>query len=164
MQPRHLMFSALAAALACNAATAAEIERTELTMAVSACQSALPVFDGVVRKRPLAVQNEGDSSTFITCGLEGVFGALPHSTYIGISLQNNGSAPATASCTLVDAGSGFASPTYLPVSRTISPGTSSEVTWIPEDAAFIYPAISCNVPPGVGIKYLARRFREEIGS
>src|SRR5690606_29277559 len=55
MQPGYLLPAALAATLAFNApAGAATIERTEIMMAVSACQSALPVFDGVIRKRPLA--------------------------------------------------------------------------------------------------------------
>ena len=165
MQPGYLLPAALAATLAFNApAGAATIERTEIMMAVSACQSALPVFYGVIRKRPLAVQNEGSAGAFITCGLEGVFYAAPHNSYVGIGLLNNGSATVTVNCTLVDGGSGFSNPEYLPDSATISPGAMQTISWYPEGEGFIYPAISCSLPPGTGITYVSRRFHEEIGS
>ena len=165
MKSSQLALATLATAFACNAAMAAPISRTEVTMAVAACQSALPVFDGVIRKRPLAVQNEGTSSAFMTCGLEGVFSAQPHSTFIGIGLLNTGTQAVTVNCTLVDGGNGFSVPEYFPVSRVVQPGSTSEISWSPEDpAGFIYPAISCNLAPGTGIEYLARQFMEEIGN
>ena len=38
---------------------AAEISRLVFSQAVAVCQPALPAFDGLIRKRPKAVANEG---------------------------------------------------------------------------------------------------------
>lgn len=58
--------------------TAHSVDRVVQGNGANYCQSALPVFDGNVRKRPVSVQNEGDSNAFVTCAYhsEGpVFGA-----------------------------------------------------------------------------------------
>lgn len=162
MKSVFLLSTALAGLLA-GTATAETISRSELVMAVSACQSALPVFDGVIRKRPLAVQNEGSSSSFITCGLEGVFGATPHSTSIAIGFINHGAAAVTVNCTLVDGRNLLTDPIYLPASSSVPAGGTSSITWSPDGESFIYPAISCNLPPNAGIRYVGRTFNEEIG-
>ena len=166
MHPGSLKSLAFAVALsgAAMAASAETIERTELKMAVSACQAALPAFDGMIRKRPLAVQNEGSSTAFVSCGLEGVFNAEPHNAYVSIGLVNVGTSDVTIHCTLVDAGNAFTNPVYLPAFRTVLPGMNSAIFWHAEGYAFIYPAISCSLPPGAGIRYVGRRFHEEVGA
>jgi hypothetical protein len=167
---KHLAMAIMAAlaAAAANTASAATIERTRVVMAAASCQSALPVFDGVVRKRPLAVQNEGSTATFITCGLEGTAFAEPHSEVIGVALTNNSDADATVSCTLVDGGNNIANPIYLPISGLVPANSPTTVfEWSAsdnEDGAFIYPAISCRLPPGTGIKAVLQIYQEEIGS
>lgn len=93
-----------------------------------------------------------------------MFYAAPHNSYVGIGLLNNGSATVTVNCTLVDGGSGFSNPEYLPASKTIAAGNKAEMEWYPEGDGFLYPAISCSLPPGTGITYVSRMFNEEIGS
>lgn len=51
------------------AVEAAPIERTLYVNASAHCQAALPVFDGLIRKRPLAVVNEGQAGAFVTCAI-----------------------------------------------------------------------------------------------
>jgi hypothetical protein len=135
---------------------------SRITMATAACQTALPVFDGVVRKRPLAVQNEGSSGTFVTCGLEGKFGAQPVASYIFIGLVNNSSSATTVNCTLVDGRSSISDPVYLPKSLLLPANQPlGELGWSSADNAgnnFIYPAISCSLPPGTGIKAVGQYF------
>lgn len=135
---------------------------SRVTLAAGACQTALPVFDGLVRKRPLAVQNEGTSGTFVTCGLEGKTGAQPSSTVIFVGLVNNSSSPATVSCTLVDGRNAISDPIYLPKSVELPANTPiAELSWSSADAEganFIYPAVSCALPPGTGIKAVGQQF------
>lgn len=147
-----------------TAATAGTLPAPDsrITLAAGACQTALPVFDGVVRKRPLAVQNEGSTTTFVTCGLSGKFGGSGPSTTILVALTNNSSGPATVNCTLVDGRSGISNPIYLPKSVTLSANMPIfEMIWTVADnegARFTFPAISCSLPPGTGIKAVGQQF------
>jgi hypothetical protein len=154
-----LLATLLALPLAANAGELAT--DSSVTMATAACQAALPVFDGVVRKRPLAVQNEGSSGTFVTCGLEGKFGAVASSPLIFVGLVNNSSSPATVSCTLVDGRESISDPVYMPKSVALPANAPIvELTWTSADnegASFIYPAISCALPPGTGIKAVGQQ-------
>lgn len=149
-------------------ASAAPIDRTKMVMATSICQSALPVFDGVVRKRPMAVQNEGTTATFITCGLEGEYFGARHAREVYVHLTNLTASTVTVSCTLVDAGNGLNAPTYLPKSAVLPANIPTwDMHWSLADSGgqgFLYPAISCNLPPGTGIKGAGWIYREEIGS
>ena len=64
----------LTVALACGqwlSSEAAAQTTAPTAAAVDRCQPALPTFDGSIRKRPKAVQNEGTSIAFITCGFSG---------------------------------------------------------------------------------------------
>jgi len=54
-------------ALVSTEASAVDLERLSMANAVGRCQGALPNYEGAIRKRPLAVQNEGTGSAFVTC-------------------------------------------------------------------------------------------------
>jgi hypothetical protein len=161
---------ALAVAAVAPAAGAVTILRSENVLAAGACQAALPAFEGQVRKRPVAVQNEGWAPAFVTCALESTtyFETGGFATTIGIYLTNTGGATATVTCTLVDAGSGYNNPVYQPKSANVSSGgNSTSILWTAAadngGAGYAFPAISCNLPPGTGINGTLRRFPEEIG-
>lgn len=149
----------LALPAAANAGTPSD---SRVTLAAGACQTALPVFDGVVRKRPLAVQNEGTSITFVTCGLEGRFNAEQATTYVFLGFVNNSSSEATVNCTLVDGRDSISDPVYMPKTVLLGANTPmTELAWTSVDNEgdnFIYPAISCSLPPGTGIKAVGQRF------
>lgn len=163
---------ALAAVIAgvgfAGSANADTIVRTEFIMPTHNCQAALPVFDTAIRKRPLGYQNEGTSPTFVTCGLMGANAAAPLITLAGLFLRNNTDADIAVDCTFVDAGDGFNTPLYVPRSVTLPASSSSSlIAWDVSDnggSAFVYPSISCALPPGTGITATAYQFPEEIGT
>lgn len=159
---------AAVAAIVALPALPAEIEREEIILSAENCQPALPAFDASIRKRPMAMQNEGSSNAFVTCAFRGVFLSLRSQKYVQVGLVNNGSATQEVACTLVDGEAGFTAPIFLPKTRTLAGGGSSGgLAWTPSDNGgneFVYPAISCNLPAGVGIQYTARLYDEEIGA
>lgn len=143
----------IALALAAMSSTALAAEKQ--TPAAGACKSALPVFDGNIRNRPLAVQNEGTSSAFVTCAQQGDFDELP--THIDINLINLNAMAVTVNCTMV---SGSLSPAYYTSSTLVPAGAiNHHVEFAPSGAAFNSPnhAFSCSLPPGAGISRIGIR-------
>lgn len=63
------------------------------------CHPALPRYDGDVRKRPLAVVNEGTAPAFVTCSLPIDMANTNGIEVAYIVLHNMGSGPATIACT-----------------------------------------------------------------
>jgi len=72
------------------------IIRVSSANATSFCQAALPVFDSNIRKRPLAVQNEGAEGAFVTCAFTAQSSGLGPVTVVA---ANTGSSDATLTCT-----------------------------------------------------------------
>lgn len=155
-------------------ASAATVERNEVSLSASRCQPALPAFDGAIRKRPLAMQNEGASGlAFVTCAFDGVAGDVPSRKELQVGLINTTPAVpgqltlTSVSCTLVDAGAGFAAPIYITKSVLYGAAAHGPITFTTADnngQPFIYPALSCGLPPGFGVEYVGSRFDVEIGS
>lgn len=118
------------------------------------CQGALPSFEGSLRKRPLAVQNEGTSNAFITCAFAVELSqAVPGSESLSTWYHNANATDVDLTCTAV---SGYQTGTNEFVSETITitAGNQGQIFW--EDADFASGiegliAISCNLPPGVGV-------------
>jgi len=164
------MLAVLAAAHTFQPANAVNAVRSEVRTGVRDCQGALPSFEGSLRKRPLAVQNEGTALAFVTCGMEGDNSGIANTSKIFVLLRNIGTATTDVSCTLVDGGVGLFTPLYFP--KTISvPVNAMGLTLIQWTAAtdnggvkFLYPAISCGLPPGVGIPATMREYTEDVGA
>lgn len=128
------------------------------------CQSALPVFDGNIRKRPQAVQNEGTGPAFVTCSYpsgEGrVAGPDGTTTMVWQYLINNSDAAVTINCTGVAGYPGDGPEQFIVKSAVVDPGAIGEAhIWeaadfdgapaaFPEQGVF---SISCNLPPGAGL-------------
>lgn len=138
---------------------------------VDRCQAALPVFDGKIRKRPLAVVNEGTSNAFVTCSFTTV--GLPFvspTTFIEYYVSYDGPLPeADITCTLV-AGveDGASTPEFDTRTGTFESGaTPDSFTYIPEQfAGDRIPGVvsfQCNLPPGGAIHDMYVRVDEEIG-
>ncbi len=149
-------------------AQAVSVTRNVLRMATLGCQSALPTFDTSIRKRPLALQNEGTADAFVTCGLEGTFLAAPLSTSVAVKLRNNTAASVDVSCTLTDAGPGLHNPTYFTKTVTLAANAVDvDLGFTSADNggnAFIYPAFSCALPPGIGIAATTQSYPEDVGN
>jgi hypothetical protein len=139
----------------------------EATAAVMACQAARSANEGTLRKRPKAVQNEGTTSVFVSCGLHGNgdTGIGARTNKATVTLTNIGSAPVVVSCTAVDASTGIAAVTK---SATIAAGLGYSMTFLATDlntAGYWYtPAFSCVLPPNAGIKQIWHYFHQEIGA
>lgn len=138
------------------------------------CQGALPAFETQIRKRPLAVQNEGSSNSFVTCAFtsQGSYGATTtNPTTIVVWFNAIGGADVTINCTGVS-GYQTGNNEYIPKSA-VAPASGGQVgmTWSAADfegAPANFPAgafaISCNLPPGGAINDSRMTFAEEIGT
>lgn len=126
--------------------------------AAALCQSATPSHEGALRKRPLALQNEGTATAYVTCNLVGV--GPPTELTVYVSSMTSG--PKTLSCTAV-VGTTSASASYSV--RTVSfAGVSIEpaaMSWFPIHFGVggnVFPSklvsLSCALPPGTGIHHL----------
>lgn len=161
---------ALGLASVASTVDAATIERQEVRMSADVCQPALPAFDGQIRKRPLAMQNEGTANAFVTCAFGGAFNGVPSQKTVTVGFTNNTSAAITVSCTLADAQAGVINAEYFPKSISVPPNTAPVALLLWSAVAdnggvrFTYPAVSCLLPPGIGVQVTNHTYDEEIGS
>jgi hypothetical protein len=147
--------------------SAATVVRNHFSHGTANCQSALPVFDGSIRKRPMALANEGVTTSFVTCDSENINAEDTGFHHVEIYFRNrSGNDGVAVSCTLVD-GVGQAS-SFLPrQSNPVFIGGTAVVYWDSadnEDANFGAPAISCALPAGVDITVVAFAYSEEVGN
>ena len=137
-----------------------------MTHATGACQAALPAYEGAIRKRPLALVNEGTDSAFVTCAFPGFEGG----TFGGLTIwfTNFGDAAAVLRCTFVTgtAATGVPHavlPVYTSRIRELPAGASDALFLTSGDASTDAPtSVSCALPPQVGIGDLG--FGQEIES
>lgn len=165
--PRFAITLALALAAASGSAHAVDASRDVISHGPANCQAALPVFDGQIRKRPRAIANEGTGMAFITCDFEGTPNSLGVVTLAGVRLQNRSSAPATVSCTLVQAVGDIENGPSGTKSVAMAAGSTALLVWTAADFGgnlLSSPAMSCGVPPGVEIYATKLTYNEAIGS
>ena len=77
------------------------LPRSFVQNATGACQAARPYYEGASRKRPLAIQNEGDESAYINCSLVGTersTGGLQEAQVVVLNITD---VPLEVSCTLI---------------------------------------------------------------
>lgn len=155
--------AASVALLACAGSAAAVVQNRVLeSTAVGLCQGALPAFETQIRKRPLAVQNEGASSTFVSCALTSQNSLQSVDVYFG-SIGGT----VTISCTGVTGFTGVAA--FSSKSVTVGAGARAVISWTPSDfgATGTLPSalfsISCALPPGAAINDATVHFSEDVG-
>lgn len=147
------------------------ITRQDIQNATGNCQAALPVFDGQIRKRPLALGNEGDAPAFVTCSLMGDYSAPDNSMLVLAVVRNFGAKASTIHCTLV-AGrelNGAPPPLYIPKSQEVSSGSEHVFNWNPANDNGGAPIrgplnLSCLLPPETVINLTLRAYDENIGA
>lgn len=133
--------------------------------ASSSCQAALPAFEGLVRKRPLSVQNEGASPAFITC-------ATPADNFVnnaGLYFNSIDGQDHIINCTAVVGFQGSAQ--YL-TRQVIAPasGGQANITIVPANLnlttnfASYYVSWSCQLPPGTGVNDVYLSWQQDIGN
>lgn len=140
-------------------ANAVETDHANASGPAARCQGALPAFETAIRKRPLAIQNEGTSPAFVTCSFEVDAGnAIGNAPVLLDTYFSSSVGPIDITCTAV---SGFQGGTNEFVSQTITidPADPEEPqgngfwadTDFDEGLGSGLISISCQIPPGVGI-------------
>lgn len=132
---------------------ALDVLSTSGTGPVGNCQPARPVYETLLRKRPLSYENEGDSVAFVTCALTTEEVSLNVQSF-STRVSNRSAQPQTVTCTAV-VGDELATASYIPKSVTLQPGTSGNITWSGADAGGLLTsrsiAMSCYLPPMTGL-------------
>lgn len=122
------------------------------------CQGALPVFETAIRKRPLAIVNEGTSNSFVSCGFEyDVVDAEDNAPdLLDTYFSNRSAAPITVSCTAVTGFDTGINEFVSLTTDTIAPGAQGNLFWeaadFPNDGLLSgLISISCDLPAGAAI-------------
>lgn len=130
------------------------VTRSVFSQGAANCQSALPVFDGAIRKRPRAVANEGSGTAFITCAFENTPNADKQVTKVRVDLYNTSGTEVMLGCTLVNGYRTFEYSPSITRSRVVAPGAAASFEWATVDNngfGFTSPALSCLLPAGTEI-------------
>lgn len=168
---------AVAAMPAANAA----VENLQMQSgAAGLCQGALPAMDAQLRKRPLAVVNEGNSPAFVTCAFSTVMdqgggGGVGQENVVrhfGMYLSSSVPEPQTVSCTGVIGYEGSPDLQYVSLDVDVSSETpdSNYLFFYPDDADpqqqhfHQLVSMSCRLPPGTGITDTYVGFRMDDAS
>lgn len=143
-------------------AASATVQALYRSSAAGICQSSYPATAGaLMRARPLALQNEGSSTGFVTCAFPtfGV-GEGPGWPGLGLVFVNLTESSVAVTCTLVSGFTRDGPVDYLPKTAVVPAGSVDTFmmflpTELPGQPATIpSPNISCALPPNVGIQYL----------
>lgn len=154
--------------VAAPAGAGTPLGRTQLQTPVNNCQGALPSYEGRIRKRPLALANEGDSAAFVTCALSSEEQDLGNAE-VGAMLTNTGDSTVVVRCTLVDNPVYWLwhpdvnpAPGYHPMSIELAPGQSGLLFW---NAAHLDVGMwsdnvnfTCTLPPRTEMAYNYRNY------
>lgn len=170
MNSTKMLAAAVAGIAACvpGAMRAEEIPRTWLVNATGACSGSLPLFEGVLRKRPTGISNDGSSSVFISCSMVGdEVNSGAH--YVLANFANRGTDSATVQCTFVDGvvpELGAFPAAYYSKAMTLGAGEAGLMSWIPEwgETFSPLPNLSCILPPGSEINLVGYVYSQEVGA
>lgn len=146
-------------------ANAADMVRTHSFNAPAHCQGALPNFEGNLRKRPLALHNEGASTAFVTCAVP----TQGRVTELRVSLWKQGyDVSGTVTCTAV-AGAMLDTNRYLTKSAFMYENVVGEFVFSAEDfggggtnflpSSFL--GVSCSLSPGTILGAFRLSYYEE---
>jgi hypothetical protein len=172
MKPSQTLVALVLAVGASADASAATAFRQKIGNAASGCQAALPVFEGRIRKSPLAIQNAGTERAFLTCSFvtdNNISGSIGTKVF-GVYVINNGVGTATIHCTGVIGQAVADSPRYITKNVSIAPGATRFLQWDERDNGGVYfPAsepvsVSCNLPAGTGISLTYVDYDVNIGT
>ncbi|MGH8031983.1 MAG: hypothetical protein ACREO8_06345 [Luteimonas sp.] len=155
-----------------SASAAIDTPRYDYQGAGGVCQPTAAQFERGLRSRPLGLANEGTTTAFVSCALQGndvAAGRLI--TQVDVVVANGTRGTGTISCTLVaqtQAGMAF----YSARTSTPAPGQAALFTWFPTDAAIDggtkigipRPSLQCSLPPSAVLQYTALYYREDISN
>ncbi|MEP6633009.1 MAG: hypothetical protein ABJA62_02260 [Luteimonas sp.] len=180
MNSSNKVFSLSALALgvsllaAASGAQAATITRTLVANATAACQPALPVFDGNIRARPKAVQNDGTNNAFVSCAYysQSTVNTAGNPKTVEVSFSTKGGVAMFFSCTGIVGAEGTTFPVSVKSNLLPADGSRVSIIWSAVDFGGIQGnplpsglfGLSCNLPPTVGINDATITFDEDVGA
>lgn len=162
----------LAFILAAPQAHAVNLARKLMVNASGACQSALPVFDVNIRKRPKAVVNEGDSAAFVTCTYYAQGNGVDDNnnpTKVTINVSTNILQQTSLTCTGVNGSELDNFPTAAKTVNLNNPVNTVPMTWTPQDFGSFgtfpspYFSVSCELKPDVAIHNAVIDYIQDVG-
>lgn len=169
VNPLSIAFASLLLALVSADASAVTQNRSSTSNAVGRCQGALPSFEGAIRKRPLAVQNEGAINAFVTCAFLSDQTNDSVSSF-GLYARTSGGADVNLTCTAV---MGYDTGTVEFSSQSVvlpADGEQESIYWDASDfpvAGLVDPdlpiSVSCSLAPGVGLNDMYFNSVEDVG-
>lgn len=113
------------------------------------CDRALPVYDDQVRKRPLAVVNEGTTNRFINCTFESL--QQGDVKFFGVRYKNNSQVAHQVTCTGIV---GFDEDAeYLTRTYNVNPGADRDFQWESAQGWKVPVALACNVLASGALTY-----------
>ena len=135
------------------------VTRSTFENAVGSCNGALPGFEGALRKRPLAIANEGTSNAIVSCTLAIDQTQSEGNAIVGVVLINRSAQLVAVSCTFVDGSApevpGPIPPTYYVENIALAAGEGNSLLWQAADHGLttfsVLGSTSCSLPPGVEI-------------
>ena len=135
--------------------------------ASGACQVTMSVYESVMRKRPLAMQNEGTSAAFVTCSPATLKGITANDTLgYNIRLINLGNTVADVNCTAVVGSQGVIGPVYVTRSTNVVGSSCAVVTFRTFDGytTTVPFNFQCLLPPGTGISTIELNQNLDVGA
>lgn len=123
------IFAAIALCLASAAASATNPQVVSMAVnAQASCDPALAVYDAGIRQRPLAIQNEGNTPGFVSCGFA-VDENADNVRDFGVQVRNRSLVTQTVTCTAV-VGDDRNGASYYVKSVTLPAGSAGVLSWI----------------------------------
>ncbi len=171
MLPTNLALSVglLASVLVCPV-EAASVERIKQSNAVGICQPALPAYDGQIRKRPRALQNEGTSMAFVTCAYTYNWAGDSRVDRFVVNVNNKAAVPQSVTCTAVYGVEGQQGvPANSIKTMSVAPNNTGFFAWTTVDfgnaplPARLAVSVSCQLPPQSGINFGSIAYSEDVG-
>lgn len=163
----HRISLATAALVGAAAVAAPAHAASDYANAVAICQGALPAFEGSLRKRPLAIANEGTAQAFVSCSLPIEQTAHQGNAIVGVALVNRSAGLVAVACTMVDGTApeliGAIPPTLYPKNIALAAGEGNSILWQATDFELDtfskVASVSCSLPPGVEIAAMATSYQ-----
>ena len=162
-----MILVAVATLLAAAEAHSVDRELAFQQNGAGACQAALPAYEGLIRKRPMALANEGAGTAFVTCApvtLQGVSTSFGH----GLYMVNNTASEVTVNCTGVQGARNGVADVSVPKSVVLDAGSNGSIYWEVDDGLDVNNGdsfnMSCGIPAGVGITTVYTNQLLDVGS
>lgn len=148
-------------------AFAVTASRVYFNNAAGICQSALPIFDGNIRKRPTAVANEGTTTAFVSCSFSSNATSTLGASKVQLTLFNRNASTILATCTMNPNFLAGGPLPLIPKTNMTAANARTDFLWNAADNGgnnYLFMNFSCGLPPGVDVGYGTYDYQVNIGT